>query len=336
MVQALLRRGANPLLANDQRLAPMNQAAGHGDTGMVDMILSAAPAALNLGTGKQGTTAMGITVDSRVLSPHDKKRTVRHLLSLGATDRDVPENVASTLVGAVRRGDNVSSYFLLPPLRNSTWYACLCATALHEIVISPYSCPALLHTPRGKSKSKASVSMANPALMLPCVFACFAEHGTPTAGRSAARGGRFLGCRRGLFGHYRGSRERACQDPRDAHHRRGRRTATTLDESARERRAGRFSARLRAALPRRPASFSRPARTSRTSTTRATCAIEYAATRLPAENINADNSKTSAVRRTLESAPAFRARSWAWSAAVISSFIAGCAGASVTAGGGAS
>lgn len=59
-------------------------------------------------------------------------------------------------------------------------------------------------------------------------------------------------------------------------------------------------------------------------------ASDFAGMSLPTDEINAA-SKTSAVKRTLERAPAFRARSWAWAAEVVSPQGRGAAGA--TAGG---
>lgn len=55
-------------------------------------------------------------------------------------------------------------------------------------------------------------------------------------------------------------------------------------------------------------------------------ASDYAAMGLPAHDTSAD-SKASAVKRTLQRAPAYRARSWAWSAAAISSGRGGAAAA---------
>lgn len=55
------------------------------------------------------------------------------------------------------------------------------------------------------------------------------------------------------------------------------------------------------------------------------CASEYAGIMLPVDNTTTDG-KISAVRRTLERAPAYRARSWAWSISEISPQGAGAAG----------
>lgn len=111
MVKLLLSRGADPLRGNSSKgLTPMHHAAGRGSTDMTDLIFAAAPATLNLGAGKGGTTTLGLVMEKDVpLPPGVRERVVGHLLSLGATDKAVPAKKASALVKAVREGNEVSS-----------------------------------------------------------------------------------------------------------------------------------------------------------------------------------------------------------------------------------
>eukprot|EP00752_Nemacystus_decipiens_P006567 g5913.t1 len=106
MVRLLLNRGADPLLASNEGITPMHHAASRASVEMIDLIFAASPAALNLRCGRDAPTPLGILVSmgTVLMSSFDLEKIVRHLLSLGATEKDVPTE-KHALVKVALQGD---------------------------------------------------------------------------------------------------------------------------------------------------------------------------------------------------------------------------------------
>lgn len=125
----------------------MHHAAGRGSIDMIDMIFAASPAALNQGGGKDGTTPLGLMVGMVLMSPRDRERIMRHLLSLGATDKDVPNKGENALVRAaghgyeVRRFARAFSFFVL----RAVFLACSTSAYNCSLSNSRFFCTIRIH-----------------------------------------------------------------------------------------------------------------------------------------------------------------------------------------------
>lgn len=338
MMRLLLGQGADPLLPNNKGLTPMHHAAGRGNIDMIDLIFAAAPAALNVGAGKGGITPLGLAVELVVLSNREREGIVGHLLSLGATDKGVPVKEASALVKAAgQQGNEVSRH--ISPSFPCTYFLhmhmCFYVCNEHMLLSTlqrphkPLNSPPPQYTPQNTRRGCKTDAAAH-VWTLPCFCACLAGGGTLAARRSGgAKSGEVLGRGSAFLRRRRGSRGRAREDRQDARDGRGRRPATALGEGPPERHAGPFSAASRGSIPTVAVLLAAGA-DEQARDDDGHRASDFAGMSLPTDEINAA-SKTSAVKRTLERAPAFRARSWAWAAEVVSPQGRGAAGA--TAGG---